>query len=111
MGLAESLAHPGGNVTGLTTMDVELYGKRIEILKQAVPTLKRAGILISGRQPFYKPGSPWAHNLEAAAHSLGIALDFVEADESNLDSALAALAVRGAQGLDVSSGGGSVGPG
>ena len=38
MGLAESLARPGGNVTGLTTMDVELYGKRVEILKQAVPT-------------------------------------------------------------------------
>jgi putative ABC transport system substrate-binding protein len=52
MGLAESLARPGGNVTGLTSMDVELYGKRIEILKQAVPTLKRAGVLISARQPF-----------------------------------------------------------
>jgi putative tryptophan/tyrosine transport system substrate-binding protein len=42
--------------------------------------------------------------LERAAHSLGIALDIVEADESNLDSALAALAVRGAQGLIVTSG-------
>ena len=105
MGLAESLAHPGGNVTGLTTMDVELYGKRIEILKQAVPTLKRVGVLISPRQPFYKLGSSWAHNLETAAHSLGIALDIVKADESNLDSALAALAVRGAQGLIVTSDG------
>jgi ABC-type uncharacterized transport system substrate-binding protein len=105
MGLAESLAHPGGNVTGLTTMDVELYGKRIEILKQAVPTLKRVGALISNRQPFYKLGSSWAHNLETAAHSLGIALDIVEADETNLDTALAALAVRGAQGLVVTSDG------
>ena len=105
MGLAESLARPGGNVTGLTTMDVELYGKRIEILKQAVPTLKRVGVLISPRQPFYKLGSSWAHNLETAAHSVGIALDIVKADESNLDSALAALAVRGAQGLIVTSDG------
>ena len=105
MGLAESLAHPGGNVTGLTSMEVELYGKRIEILKQAVPTLKRAGVLISARQPFYKLGSPWAHNFETAAHSLGIALDIVEADENNLDSALAALAVQGAQGLVVTSDG------
>jgi putative ABC transport system substrate-binding protein len=105
MGLAESLAHPGGNVTGLTTMDVELYGKRIEILKQAVPTLNRVGVLISNRQPLYKLGSSWAHNLETAAHSLGIALDIVEADESNLDSALAALAVRGTQGLIVTSDG------
>src|ERR1700688_1887476 len=38
-GLAASLAHPGGNVTGLTTMDWGIYGKRIEILKQVVPNL------------------------------------------------------------------------
>jgi putative tryptophan/tyrosine transport system substrate-binding protein len=105
MGLAESLARPGGNVTGLTTMDVEIYGKRIEILKQAVPTRKKAGVLISGRQPFYRPGSPWARNFETSAHSLGIALDFVEADENNLDSTLATLAARGAQGLIVTSDG------
>jgi putative tryptophan/tyrosine transport system substrate-binding protein len=52
MGLAQSLAHPGGNLTGLTTMDLDIYGKRIEILKQAVPKLETAGVLISGRQPF-----------------------------------------------------------
>jgi putative ABC transport system substrate-binding protein len=105
MGLAESLAHPGGNITGLTTMDVELYGKRIEILKQAVLSLKRAGVLVSGRQPFYKVGSPWAHNFETDAHSLGIALDIVEADEHNLDGMLATLAARGAEGLVVTSDG------
>jgi putative tryptophan/tyrosine transport system substrate-binding protein len=99
MGLAESLARPGGNVTGLTTMNVE------KILKQAVPTLKRAGVLMSGRQPFYKPGSPWARNFETSAHSLGVALDFVEADENNLDSTFATLAARGAQGLVVTSDG------
>jgi putative ABC transport system substrate-binding protein len=61
--------------------------------------------LISGRQPFYKPGSPWARNIETAARSLGIALDLVEADENNLDSTLATLAARGAQGLVVTSDG------
>lgn len=82
MGLAESLAHPGGNVTGLTTMDVEIYGKRIEILKQAVPNLKRAGVLISARQPLYKRDSPWARNFATSARSLGIELDIIEADET-----------------------------
>ena len=105
MGMAESLARPGGNVTGFTTMDVELYGKRIEILKQAVPALKRAGVLVSGRQPFYKVGSPWAHDFETAAQSLGIALDIIETDESDFDSVLAALVVRGAHGLVVTSDG------
>ena len=105
MGLAESLARPGGNVTGLTTMDVEIYGKRIEILKQAVPTLTRAGVLVSGRQPFYKPDSPWARNFETEARLLGIALDIVKADENELDSTLATLVDRGAQGLVVTSDG------
>jgi len=97
MGLAESLARPGGNVTGLTTMDAEIYGKRIEILKQAAPNIQRVGILISGRQPQYKRDTPWARNFETSAQSLGVALDIVEADENNLDSALAALSARGGQ--------------
>jgi putative ABC transport system substrate-binding protein len=104
-GLAASLARPGGNVTGLTTMDREIYGKRIEILKRAVPNLKRAGVLISGRQRFYQRSSPWARTFETDARSLGIELDIVEADESNLDSALAVLAARGAHGLVVTSDG------
>ncbi len=105
MGLAESLARPGGNVTGLTTMDLEIYGKRIEILKQAVPYLRKVAVLISGRQPQYERGSPWARSLEAAAQSLGVELGIVEADEKNLDSALAAVAARGTQGLVVASDG------
>lgn len=105
MGLAESLAHPGGNVTGLTTMDVEIYGKRIEILKQAVPNLKRAGVLISARQPLYTRDSPWARNFATSARSLGIELDIIEADENTLDRALEALAAHGTQGLVVTSDG------
>ena len=105
MGLAESLARPGGNVTGLTTMDAEIYGKRIEILKQAGPNIQRVGVLISGRQPQYKRDTPWARNFETSAQSLGVALDIVEADENNLDSALAALSARGGQGLVVTSDG------
>jgi putative tryptophan/tyrosine transport system substrate-binding protein len=105
MGLAESLARPGGNVTGLTTMDVELYGKRVALLKQVVPTLQRAGVLVSPRQPYYKLGSSWARKLETDAISLGVALDIVEADENGLDSTLAGLANRGVQGLVVTSDG------
>src|SRR5262245_44728987 len=105
MGFVQSLARPGGNVTGLTTMDVEIYGKRTELLKQAVPHLKRVGVLISGRQLLYMRGSSWAQNFETASRSLGVELDIVEADENNLDKALAALAENGAHGLVVTSDG------
>jgi putative ABC transport system substrate-binding protein len=44
-GLIASLAHPGGNVTGLTDITVELNAKRLELLKQAVPRLRRVGVL------------------------------------------------------------------
>ena len=50
-GLVESLARPGGNVTGLTSLSRELGGKRLELLKEAVPKLARVAVL-------YDPASP-----------------------------------------------------
>ena len=44
-GLVESLARPGGNVTGLTLLSRELGGKRLELLKEAVPKLTRVAVL------------------------------------------------------------------
>jgi putative tryptophan/tyrosine transport system substrate-binding protein len=45
-GLAESLAQPGGNTTGLSLMAVDLSGKRLQLLKEAVPNLSRVALLI-----------------------------------------------------------------
>ena len=50
-GLVESLARPGGNVTGLQTLAAELGGKRLELLKEAVPKLSRVAVL-------YDPANP-----------------------------------------------------
>jgi putative tryptophan/tyrosine transport system substrate-binding protein len=44
-GSIESLARPGGNVTGVTNLNQELGGKRLELLKEAVPKLARAALL------------------------------------------------------------------
>src|SRR5215510_1042612 len=50
-GLVESLARPGGNVTGVTNLTAELGGKRLELLKEAVPKLSRVAVL-------YDPANP-----------------------------------------------------
>ena len=47
LGWAVSLAHPGGNVTGISTINSELTGKRIELLKELLPKLSRIGVLTS----------------------------------------------------------------
>ena len=44
-GIVDSLARPGGNITGLTTLSRELGGKRLELLKEMVPTISRVGVL------------------------------------------------------------------
>jgi putative ABC transport system substrate-binding protein len=44
-GLVESLARPGGNVTGLSQMNPELVGKRLELLKEIVPNLSRVAVI------------------------------------------------------------------
>ena len=57
-GLVASLAHPGGNLTGLSDLSAELSAKRLQLLKEAVPSLKRAAILYNaddaGMQTCYR---------------------------------------------------------
>ena len=50
-GLVDSLAHPGGNITGISTLSQDLNGKRLELLKEVVPRLSRVGILLDLETP------------------------------------------------------------
>ena len=54
-GLVPSLARPGGRFTGLTTMDLELDAKRIDLLHEAVPELTRARLLTTGSRGLFQP--------------------------------------------------------
>ncbi len=70
-GLIENLARPGANVTGLSVMATDLSGKRLGLLKEAVPNLSRVALLMDGSIPF-KERTIKAN--QAAAEALGISL-------------------------------------
>lgn len=70
-GLVTSLAHPGGNVTGISGTSAELAGKRLELLREVVPRATRIGILIHRTDPFTRP---LLEQSQAAAKSLGLDL-------------------------------------
>ena len=72
-GLVKSLAHPGGNVTGLSMMATELYPKRLQLLKEVNPQLTRAAVLWNPDHPFHAKA---AEELKAIAPSLSIELSF-----------------------------------
>ena len=75
-GLVASLAHPGGNLTGLSDMSAELSAKRLQLLKEAVPSLKRAAMLYNaddaGMVTRYKAAAAVAPKLGATLESLGV---------------------------------------
>jgi putative tryptophan/tyrosine transport system substrate-binding protein len=88
VGLVASLARPGGNVTGLSTLATELNSKRLEILKDAVPKLARIGLLrASARQAIF--GETTLKDLRAAAPALKLKLQEIETrlDPKGLESA------------------------
>jgi putative ABC transport system substrate-binding protein len=58
LGLVASLAHPGGNVTGLTAFGSDLGGKRVELLKELIPRLSRIGVLWNPATPAKMPDGP-----------------------------------------------------
>ena len=70
-GLVDSLARPGGNVTGLSNIAIELSGKRLELLKEMVPKLSRVAVL---RIPSAPATPPQMKEMEVAAHSLRVKL-------------------------------------
>jgi putative tryptophan/tyrosine transport system substrate-binding protein len=99
LGLVARLARPGGNVTGLSSLDWGIYGKRIEILKQAVPQLSKVALLLSRENPTYRRGSPWASEVEKDARSLGVELPIVETEDESVEAAIASAATDGSQGM------------
>ena len=96
-GLVASLARPGGNLTGLELRSGEVVGKRLELLKAAVPTITRVALLSESSEPA-PTGAPGA--LAREARALGVTLQGVEAsDPAAFEAVFAALVDGGADAL------------
>jgi putative ABC transport system substrate-binding protein len=96
-GLVESLAHPGGNATGLSLMTNDLSGKRLELLKEAVPNLSRVALLVDRTDAFKERTIAANH---AAAERFGItlwSLEITTADD--IEPAFAKIAADHADGV------------
>jgi putative ABC transport system substrate-binding protein len=82
IGLVDSLARPGGNITGLTTLARDLSGKRLELLKEAVSGMSRVGVLWDANAPGPVIGFK---EYEAAARALKVQLQSLEVRGPNPD--------------------------
>jgi putative ABC transport system substrate-binding protein len=96
-GLVESLAQPGGNITGLTLLSPELSGKRLEILKETAPKLSRVAVLLNPANP---GTASYRKEAEVAARSFGVELHLLEARRPDeLASALSGMKIARVQAL------------
>jgi putative tryptophan/tyrosine transport system substrate-binding protein len=79
LGLVASLAHPGGNITGIATLAPELSGKRLELLKEVIPKLSHVAFLTT-------PGKVWRTSIketEVVAQALGLQLQVLQIREAD----------------------------
>jgi len=97
-GLVASLARPGGNITGLSLLSGEYSAKWLQLLKEAVPKLKRVGVL-------WNPDNPAiareAEQMRRAAPALGLELTTLPARPREFEASLAAIAATSLDGLAV----------
>jgi len=80
LGLVSSLAHPGGNVTGLTyDVDLQTISKMLELLKEAIPNVRRVALLLHPDNPAHAMAT---RDISTASHLLGIQLQVLKARDS-----------------------------
>ena len=74
-GLIDSLARPGGNITGLSTLSPQVSGKCLELLKETVPRLSRVAVFLSSTTQVYRQR---AKEIELAAGPIGVKLQYLD---------------------------------
>jgi putative tryptophan/tyrosine transport system substrate-binding protein len=102
-GLVASLNRPGGNLTGITTLNLEMTPKRLQVLRELLPTMTIMAVLVN---PTNAPATveTEVRQVQAAAHTLGLQMVQVlqASTERDLDSAFSTLIQRRAGGLVIS---------
>jgi putative ABC transport system substrate-binding protein len=98
-GLADSLARPRGNMTGLTFMAAEFNGKRLELLREIMPELRRVAILANPQHPGEHLERAYS---EQAGRQLGLTIEYVPTrSRDELDSALVTMAAHPPQAISL----------
>ena len=102
-GIVADLAHPGGNITGMTNMGAELFGKRLELLKETVPKLARVAFLWSPTNP---DADEQFKEVEAVARFLRVEVQSLAVKgPDDFEGAFQAATKKRAQALIVGGGG------
>jgi putative ABC transport system substrate-binding protein len=96
-GFAASLARPGGNITGLSTLAPEISGKQLELLREIAPKLSRVAVLGNATQP----GNPQAlREINLAADAFGVQLQYLEVGgPKDIETAFRAASKEGANAV------------
>ena len=96
-GFVESIARPGGNITGMSWLSFELVGKRLELLKEAVPRVSRVAILSNPQHPGEQRE---LKETKSVGMALGISLDYFQArTSSEFDTAFDTITKEKVNGL------------
>jgi ABC-type uncharacterized transport system substrate-binding protein len=102
LGLVESLNRPGGNLTGATTLTLEVGAKRLEMLHQLVPTAKIIAVLVNPTSP--NLAAAQSKDLQSAARVLGLQIHVLQAStDRDFDLVFERVAQLGAQALVITS--------
>ena len=100
LGLVRSLNQPGGNITGVTTLSVQLEPKRLEILYSAIPSARVMAALINPLRP---NAGAQSSEMREAARALGLTLEILNASsERDFEVLFASLSQRNIRGLMIS---------
>lgn len=98
-GFADSLSHPGHNMTGLANFAIDLVPKRLQLLKQMVPSLTSVAVLTNSTNPYYETLVP---RIRAAAEQLGLRAQIVSASSpEELEPAFEAIVRQRAQAVSI----------